>query len=57
MGNENGFHVGMSVGMGMCITLENGNGCGYRFLKPVSNCIPDLLVKGDQNMVKLKIKC
>lgn len=57
MGDENGFQMGMSMSMG--IAFENGLGyeCGYGLLKSVPDCVPDLLVKGDQNTVKPKNKC
>ena len=42
----------------MGIAFENGYGYGYGygFLKPVPDCVPDLLVKRDQNTVKFKNK-
>ena len=50
MGDENGFQVGMGIGMGIAFEKRYGYGCG--FLRPV----PDLLVKSDQNTVKSKKK-
>ena len=41
----------------MSIAFENECGYEYWFLKVVPDCILDLLVKGDQNMVKSKNKC
>lgn len=41
----------------MGIAFENGYGYGYGFLKPIPDCVPDLLVKGDPNTVKSKNKC
>ena len=40
----------------MGIAFENEYGYGYGFLKPVPDCVPDLLVKRDQNTVKFKNK-
>ena len=41
----------------MGIAFENGYEYGYRFLKPVPDCVYDLLVKGDQNTVESKNIC
>ena len=41
----------------MGIVFENGYGYGYRFLKPVPACVPDLLIKSNQITVKFKNKC
>lgn len=40
----------------MGIVFENMYGYGYGFLKLVPDCVPDLLVKGNQNTVKFKSK-
>jgi len=55
MGDENGFQVGM--GIGMDIWLENGNGYGYEFLKSEPDYVPNLLVRCNKNMPKPKAKC
>ena len=66
MGDKNGFQVGTVMDMGIVVEnryeyvygfLENGYEYRDGFLKSVPNCVPDLLVKGDKNMVKPTRKC
>ena len=57
MCDENEFQMGKGMG----IMLENEYGYGYRyghgFLKLITDCVSDLLVKYNQNTVKSKHKC
>ena len=42
--------------MGMGIPFENGYEYRYGFLKPIPNCVPNLLAKGNQKTIEQKIK-
>ena len=42
--------------MGVVIVSKNGCGYMYGFLKPEPDCIPDMLIKCDKNMLKPKNK-
>jgi len=48
---------GYGAGMGIAFENWHGHGYVYGFLKPIPDCVPDLLVKGDQNTVKSKNIC
>ena len=52
MRDVNEFQVGISMGKG--IVFENGYTYEYEFLKFEPDCVTDLLVKCDKNMLKLK---
>ena len=52
-----GMGMDMGMGMGMRIAFENSYKYVYRFLKSILNYASDLLVKGNQNTIKLKSKC
>ena len=55
MDDESEFRV--RINMGMSIAFENVYGYGYEYGYRLLNSVPDLLVKGDKNMLKFKNKC